>query len=81
MSNKSKITIPKPCQENWLEMNPDEKTRFCNLCQKNIFELEADDSNFNENSCNRYNIGLKSASQKRTTLDKISDFILKMRTK
>jgi hypothetical protein len=81
MSNKSKIGIPKTCQENWLEMNPDEKIRFCNLCQKNIFLLEVDYSKFDVNICTRYNLELKSASQKRTTFDKISDFILKMRTK
>lgn len=39
MSSKTKITIPKPCQENWLEMTPLEQGRFCQLCQKNVFDF------------------------------------------
>lgn len=39
MAGKTKITIPKPCQENWLEMTPLEQGRFCQLCQKNIFDF------------------------------------------
>lgn len=34
-----KITIPKPCQENWLEMTPAEQGKFCQLCQKNVFDF------------------------------------------
>lgn len=39
MAGKTKITIPKPCQENWLEMTPLEQGRFCQLCQKNVFDF------------------------------------------
>ncbi|MCZ8197027.1 MAG: carboxypeptidase-like regulatory domain-containing protein [Flavobacterium sp.] len=39
MASKTKITIPKPCQENWLEMTPLEQGRFCQLCQKNVFDF------------------------------------------
>lgn len=39
MAGKAKITIPKPCQENWLEMTPLEQGRFCKLCQKNVFDF------------------------------------------
>lgn len=81
MFTKNKVAIPKSCQENWLELNSDEQTRFCNLCQKNIFESESDDSIFDENSCKRYNIELKVASHKRTRMDKIYNFILKIRTR
>lgn len=39
MATKTKISIPKPCQENWLEMTPLEQGRFCQLCQKNVFDF------------------------------------------
>ncbi len=37
--NKINLSIPKPCNENWLEMTPMEKARFCGVCQKNIFDF------------------------------------------
>jgi hypothetical protein len=30
--------IPKSCAENWLDLNPTEKARFCKLCHQNIFD-------------------------------------------
>jgi len=33
------ITIPKPCHEDWDKMNPNEKGRFCNLCNKTVVDF------------------------------------------
>ncbi|RZK56316.1 MAG: hypothetical protein EOO91_12370 [Pedobacter sp.] len=38
MSNL-KITIPKPCTENWGNMKPLEKGRFCESCEKEVLDF------------------------------------------
>lgn len=39
MENKFKITIPKPCNEDWNEMSPTEKGRFCDVCTKEVVDF------------------------------------------
>ncbi|ARV15503.1 energy transducer TonB [Polaribacter sp. SA4-12] len=39
MNSKFKITIPKPCHENWNEMTPKEKGRFCKSCSKTVVDF------------------------------------------
>ncbi|MFB1004463.1 MAG: hypothetical protein QMC70_10060 [Bacteroidia bacterium] len=34
-----RIKIEKPCNENWNEMTPDEKGRFCNKCAKSVIDF------------------------------------------
>jgi hypothetical protein len=38
---RMKLTIPKPCHENWNEMTPDEKGRFCSVCSKTVRDFTA----------------------------------------
>ena len=39
MNSKFKVTIPKPCHENWNTMSPKEKGRFCNSCSKTVVDF------------------------------------------
>lgn len=39
MERKFKISIPKPCHENWDKMTPDETGRFCSVCTKGVVDF------------------------------------------
>lgn len=39
MKSTFKITIPKPCYENWSSMTPKVKGRFCSLCSKTVIDF------------------------------------------
>jgi hypothetical protein len=39
METKHKITIPKPCHEDWNKMTPDKTGRFCNSCSKSVVDF------------------------------------------
>lgn len=63
MNQQVIITIPEPCHENWLEMIPTEKGKFCSNCQRNVIDFtKASDKeillayNKNENLCGRFRI-------------------------
>lgn len=34
-----KLTIPKPCHEDWDKMTPNQKGRFCDLCSKTVMDF------------------------------------------
>ncbi|WP_288458801.1 TonB-dependent receptor plug domain-containing protein [uncultured Chryseobacterium sp.] len=58
-----KITIPKPCHENWELMTPEDKGRFCEVCSKTVrdFTNASDEEIINvfsttsENICGNFN--------------------------
>src|SRR6478609_1862604 len=39
MAKQILIQIPKPCHEDWHTMDSREKGRFCNSCQKTVFDF------------------------------------------
>lgn len=41
MDRKFKLTIPKPCHENWDEMTPQDNGRFCMNCSKTIIDFSS----------------------------------------
>lgn len=56
-----KITIPKPCHENWSDMTPEEKGKFCAVCSKTVHDFTgfSDEElvacfNSEENICGRF---------------------------
>ncbi|KQO33376.1 hypothetical protein ASF10_18625 [Flavobacterium sp. Leaf82] len=36
---ENKITIPKPCNQNWNSMIPDKNGKFCNSCNKTVIDF------------------------------------------
>lgn len=73
----SNSEMPKSCKENWLELNTEEKVRFCTLCQKNIF-LSTNESNENlDGICLKHSSSTsENVKSKSKWLDKISDFLI-----
>ena len=41
----NQVRIAKPCPANWEEMKGDERVRFCEHCQKHVFNLSAMNAN------------------------------------
>lgn len=58
-----KVTIPKPCHENWVAMTPEEKGRFCQVCSKSVRDFTnasdqeiIDDLSQNSNICANFRV-------------------------
>lgn len=58
-----KVTIPKPCHENWSTMTPEEKGRFCQVCSKSVRDFTnasdqeiIDDLSQNPNICANFRL-------------------------
>jgi hypothetical protein len=63
MENKFKITIPKPCHEDWNAMTLEESGRFCGVCTKGVVDFTNKTSyeiqqyfieNHGQNICGRF---------------------------
>ncbi len=77
MLNNSKSEIPKSCRENWLELNSEEKVRFCTLCQKNIFLSKNESGENLDGICLKYSSSpIENEKSKSKWMDKISDFLI-----
>ena len=57
------ISIPKPCHQDWNQMTPEERGRFCSMCQKTVLDfsqqskeeiLEFINAHRNEHLCGRF---------------------------
>lgn len=71
-----KTNIPKSCQENWLELDSDEKVKFCNLCQKNVFDINSETQE-ELTFCMRYPSVKEEQKSKTKIIDKITNLLIK----
>ena len=58
---KIKVSIPEPCHEDWNEMTPTEKGKFCNVCTKEVIDFTSKSDEeivkhamANKNLCGRF---------------------------
>jgi hypothetical protein len=71
MNTKIILNISEPCPENWQLMTPTEKGRFCDSCQKNVFDFtKATDRQILKALDNKENVcGRFKASQLNRTIE------------
>ncbi len=70
--DKIKISIPKPCNENWENMSAEEKGRFCSVCSKTVIDFT---SSTNEEISNYFlNIGSSNKVCGRFKVNQLSSF-------
>lgn len=70
-----KTNIPKSCQENWLELDSNDKVKFCNLCQKNVFDINSETEE-ELTFCMRYPNNDKEV-KKNKIIEKITNLLIK----
>jgi hypothetical protein len=76
-----RLSIPKPCHENWNEMTPNEQGSFCNVCAKTVvdFSLMSDEevlgyfkNKSEEKTCGRFKISQLAPYEFRVDIRKVA---------
>ncbi|MFI2743579.1 carboxypeptidase-like regulatory domain-containing protein [Zhouia sp. PK063] len=76
---KYKITIPKPCHENWNDMTSTQRGAFCNACKKEVIDFTNTSSTsiYNSIKHKKHSCGKFKPEQLNTTLQSTSNLKIK----